>query len=207
VGQQKIHFVGNVMIDTLVSLLPLALKRWQDGKMRAGETVIVEQGRYALVTLHRPSNVDDQAMLNTIIGTLAEISRDIQVIFPIHPRTRRWLDGIQHNTCNTQLHLTDPLGYLDFLSLQRYAALVITDSGGIQEETTYLGVPCLTVRENTERPVTVALGTNILVGQDMTRLRDEVARILKGHVKAGQVPYLWDGKAGERIATLIAKVG
>jgi len=206
VAREKIHFVGNVMIDTLVRLLPLALERWQDGHMRVGE-IVAPQGRYVLVTLHRPSNVDDPAMLHSVIDTLAEIRRDIPVIFPIHPRTRRWLDGTQHATCNTHLHLTDPLSYLDFLALQRHAMLVITDSGGIQEETTYLGVPCLTVRENTERPITVTLGTNILVGQDMARLRDEVARILSGFVKGGQVPPLWDGKAGERIAAIIARAG
>lgn len=199
VAGKKIHFVGNVMIDSLVRLMPLALERWQDGHMPLGGTV-VEQQRYALVTLHRPSNVDDQKMLRQIMDALLELSQAIPVIFPVHPRTRQRLDGGQHAGHNTRFHLSDPLGYLDFLALQCHASLVITDSGGIQEETTYLGVPCLTVRENTERPVTVTLGTNTLVGKDMHRLRNEVKRILDGNGKRAAVPPLWDGKAAERIA-------
>ena len=197
VAREKIHRVGNVMIDTLVRLLPLAEARWPDLQARLG------LNRYALVTLHRPSNVDAPDTFHSIMETLAEISRTIPVIFPIHPRTRQRLTDTELAAHNSQLHLVDPLGYLDFLALQRRATLVITDSGGMQEETTYLGVPCLTVRANTERPVTVTLGTNILVGQDMARLRTEVDRVLNGQARQGQVPPLWDGRAGERIAQIV----
>jgi UDP-N-acetylglucosamine 2-epimerase (non-hydrolysing) len=204
VAQEKIYFVGNVMIDTLVRLLPLALERWQNSCMRVGE-VMAEQGHYALVTLHRPSNVDNSIMLCAIMDALAEISQTIPIIFPIHPRTRQRLDETQRTTRNLQLNFVDPLGYLDFLALQRHATLVITDSGGVQEETTYLGVPCLTVRENTERPVTVSLGSNVLVGRDMELLRRECQRVFAGSVKPHQVPDLWDGHAANRIAAIIGK--
>jgi UDP-N-acetylglucosamine 2-epimerase (non-hydrolysing) len=206
VAREKIHFVGNVMIDTLVRLLPMALERWQNGFF-ALDGLTVDQGRYALVTLHRPSNVDDPAVLKEIMEALVDISRVVPVIFPIHPRTRQCLTDL--NLLNPEsafdnLKFLNPIGYLDFLALQRHASLVITDSGGIQEETTYLNVPCLTVRENTERPVTVSLGTNRLVGRDMDRLRSETRRILRGENRKGQVPPLWDGHAAERIATVIA---
>lgn len=212
VAVEKIHRVGNVMIDTLVRLLPEALARWDGLRARFGLE------KHGLVTLHRPSNVDDPTTLASIIETLNEISRDLPLVFPIHPRTRQQLEDTQYAVRNTQypisnlalseaegtqLQLIEPLGYLDFLALQHSATLVITDSGGIQEETTYLGVPCLTVRENTERPVTVTLGTNTLVGQNMERLRAEVGRILAGDGKRGQVPPLWDGHAAERIANVI----
>jgi UDP-N-acetylglucosamine 2-epimerase (non-hydrolysing) len=199
VAPDKIRLVGNVMIDTLLRLLPIAQE----------STVIADLGLrsqgYGLVTLHRPSNVDDPTTLAEIMSALADISQDIPLVFPVHPRTRQHiLDlSLQPVTCN--LHLVEPLGYLDFLALQHRATLVITDSGGIQEETTFLGIPCLTVRENTERPVTVELGTNVLVGRDMGRLRAEVAHILDGSAKRGQVPPLWDGKAGERIAEVITR--
>jgi UDP-N-acetylglucosamine 2-epimerase (non-hydrolysing) len=196
----KIHLVGNTMIDTLVRLLPEAAESWKVGKFKNWE------GRpYALVTLHRPSNVDDSTMLNEIIAVLSDIGRDISVIFPVHPRTRQRIRDLNLHPSTCDLQLTEPLGYLEFLALQQHAALVITDSGGIQEETTYLGVPCLTVRENTERPVTATLGTNILVGRDMQRMREEVGHILAGHAKRGQVPPLWDGQAGERIAEVVSQ--
>jgi UDP-N-acetylglucosamine 2-epimerase (non-hydrolysing) len=206
IARDKIHFVGNVMIDTLVRLLPMTLERWQTGRF-ALDGLTVDQGRYALVTLHRPSNVDDPAMLEEIMAALADISRVLPVIFPIHPRTRQRLSDmnlLNPESANQDLKFLDPIGYLDFLALQRYAALVITDSGGIQEETTYLNVPCLTVRENTERPVTVSLGTNLLVGRDMDRLRSETRRILRGENRKRQAPPLWDGHAAERIAAVIA---
>jgi UDP-N-acetylglucosamine 2-epimerase (non-hydrolysing) len=208
VASEKIHFVGNVMIDTLVRLLPLALERWQNGRF-ALDGLTVDQGRYALVTLHRPSNVDEPVMLAEIMTALADISRDVPVIFPIHPRTRQRLSDLNlldPKSADQNLKFLYPIGYLDFLALQRYAKLVITDSGGIQEETSYLNVPCLTVRENTERPVTVTMGTNILVGRDMERLRAETQRILRGESRKGQAPPLWDGHAAERIAAILAKV-
>jgi len=202
VAKERIHFVGNVMIDTLVRLLEVATNI-NDPQI----TQITQKGEdkngYALVTLHRPSNVDDPAMLRRIMKTMEEISDELPVIFPIHPRTRQCLHNSQFAIRKPKLHLIDPVGYLEFIALQKQATLVITDSGGIQEETTFLGVPCLTVRQNTERPVTVDLGTNVLVGQDMEKLRTEVYRILDGKTKKGIVPPLWDGRAGERIAEVV----
>ncbi len=194
ISSAKIHRVGNVMIDTLVRCLPLC------SEPRLGEL----GGEYALVTLHRPSNVDDPNILSELIKALEEISRELVVLFPVHPRTRQIIRDIATNrTVGERLRMLEPLGYLEFLSLQRKARLVITDSGGVQEEATYLGVPCLTVRENTERPVTVAMGTNILVGRDTEKLREEVERIVAGQGKVGSVPPLWDGQAAERIAAVI----
>ena len=196
VPPEKVHLVGNVMIDTLVRLLPRA-------EVPAHITL---PDRYVLVTLHRPSNVDDPAMLRRIMETLRSIGRDLPVIFPIHPRTRQRIAQAEFGlnvASQDGLRLFEPVGYLQFLALQRRATVVITDSGGIQEETTYLGVPCLTVRQNTERPITVTTGTNILVGQDMGHLQTEVAHILEGNAKQGQIPPLWDGQAAERIANII----
>lgn len=194
IDAQKIFFVGNVMIDSLVRLLPQAREK------------NVSNGfpdRYALVTLHRPANVDDSEALKGILETLLDVSLELAVIFPAHPRTRLRIGDFGLKT--DQLCVTDPLPYLDFLALQSKATVVITDSGGIQEETTYLGVPCLTVRENTERPITVSLGTNVLVGRDRQKLRSELTLLLKGKRKKGSVPRLWDGHAGERIAAIISE--
>ena len=190
----RIHLVGNVMIDTLVRLLPQA----------APPAGLALASPYALVTLHRPSNVDDAAALRALIAALISLSRELQIVFPIHPRTRQRLASWQIDLlAGDRFLLLDPAGYLEFLALQRDALVVITDSGGIQEETTYLGVPCLTMRENTERPVTVAVGTNTLIGQDTERLREEVQAILSGSAKAGAIPPLWDGHAAERIAAIV----
>ena len=196
IAPKAIHHVGNVMIDTLARLLPQALPPRIDALAE----------RYALVTLHRPSNVDDASMLRRLIMTLQEISDEVQVVFPMHPRTRARLRAFDIALTNDErLLLLDPLGYLEFLGLQRQAALVITDSGGVQEESTYLQVPCITVRENTERPITVEVGTNVLIGQDMARLRTTVDEILNETFKTGAIPPLWDGKAAERIADVIGK--
>ena len=200
VNPAKVHPVGNVMIDTLVRLLPLSLER-----QGQGDASRWRDRRYTLVTLHRPSNVDDPALLGDIINVLVELSAEVPVLFPIHPRTRKQIEHLAMPGATGNLHFLAPLGYMEFLALQSKAALVITDSGGIQEETTYLGIPCLTVRENTERPVTVSMGTNILVGQDSNRLRDEARRILRGGAKKGTIPPLWDGKASERIAEVLAR--
>jgi len=189
---EKIFRVGNVMIDSLVKLLPAAQRQKPDGLPE----------RYALVTLHRPANVDEGWVLKQILQSLLEVSQDLAVVFPAHPRTRQRIAEFGLHT--EQLRLLDPLPYLEFLGMQSRATVVITDSGGIQEETTYLGIPCLTLRENTERPVTVSLGTNILVGRDRVKLRYELSRILAGHAKKGTIPPLWDGHAGERIAAVIA---
>lgn len=200
---EKIHFVGNVMIDTLVRLLPRAERKWDELSARLD----LSNGTYGLVTLHRPSNVDEPEMLEKIVSTLLEIGAQVPLLFPVHPRTRqRMLSLGLTPTGRDGLRLIDPIGYLEFLTLQRHARLVITDSGGIQEETTYLGTPCLTVRENTERPVTVTSGTNVLVGQDMQVLREQVHLILTGQGKKGQIPEFWDGKASERIAGVLSGI-
>ena len=180
------------MIDSLVKLLPVAQRQSKNGLPE----------RYALVTLHRPANVDDGPTLKRLLQSLLEVNRDLAVIFPAHPRTRQRISDFGLNA--EQLRVLDPLSYVDFLGLQSRATVVITDSGGIQEETTYLGVPCLTLRENTERPVTVTLGTNVLVGRDPDKLRSELARVLAGQAKKGTIPPLWDGHAGERIAAVLA---
>ena len=194
IAPEKIHLVGNVMIDTLVRLLPKT------------DTIPVPEDKYALVTLHRPSNVDEPAELARILAALNEIASNVRIIFPVHPRTRRIMNGLIGTSRSPGLQIVDPIGYLEFLALQRRAAFVITDSGGIQEETTFLGVPCLTVRENTERPVTIRVGTNTLVGRNMELLKQETEKILAGNGKKGAVPELWDGKAGARIADVIAKI-
>lgn len=192
----KVHLVGNVMIDTLVRMLPKALLAVPK------ET----PERYALVTLHRPSNVDDVCWLASLLKVLEDVGAEIPVLFPVHPRTRQRIGelGFASGHSRRGLHLLDPAPYLQFLGLQSRAQVVITDSGGIQEETTYFGVPCLTVRDNTERPVTVNLGTNMLVGRDTNRIRAEVEAVLAGRAKRGTIPPLWDGHASERIAAVIA---
>jgi UDP-N-acetylglucosamine 2-epimerase (non-hydrolysing) len=201
VAPEKIHCVGNVMIDSLVRLLTVA----EESSILTD--LNLRTRNYGLVTLHRPSNVDDAAMLASIDATLQQISRELKLIFPVHPRTRQRLEAWNNHHSGSRVHMLEPLSYTEFLMLQRFAKLVITDSGGIQEETTYLGVPCLTVRESTERPVTVTLGTNVLVGQDMRRLHTEVGRILAGDEKRGQIPPLWDGHAAERTALAIITWG
>jgi UDP-N-acetylglucosamine 2-epimerase (non-hydrolysing) len=193
VAPERIHRVGNVMIDSLVQLLPAAMKMPRNGV----------PDRYALVTLHRPSNVDDGDVLKNILASLLEISERLPVVFPVHPRTRQRILDFGLNV--EKLYLAEPTPYVEFLALQRGAVVVITDSGGIQEETTYLGVPCLTLRSNTERPVTVTIGTNILVGQDRKKLSSELMKIYDGKAKTGAIPPLWDGHAGERIADVLLR--
>lgn len=201
VDEAKVHFVGNVMIDTLVRLLPQAEAEWP----RLRDAFEIESGGYGLVTLHRPSNVDEPEALAELVDTLDVLAERLPLVFPVHPRTRKRMADLGLAFSHPNIRVIEPIGYLDFVALQRNAKVVITDSGGVQEETTYLCVPCLTVRENTERPVTITEGTNILVGQDMKRLRKEVEEILAGGVKNGRIPNLWDGKAGERIAKVVLK--
>jgi UDP-N-acetylglucosamine 2-epimerase (non-hydrolysing) len=193
IAAEKVHLVGNVMIDTLVQLLPIASRTQMPGL----------PARYALVTLHRPSNVDDPIVLQRILESLLAVSEDLTILFPLHPRTRQRIAELGFDV--GQLRLLDPLPYIEFLALQRRAAVVITDSGGVQEETTYLQVPCLTLRENTERPITIANGTNVLVGNNMKKFREELAKILSDEGKKGSVPPLWDGRAGGRIAEILVK--
>ena len=236
IESSRIHRVGNVMIDSLACLLPSA-----DQYFPADVTP-----PYALVTLHRPSNVDDLPWLSDLLLTLSELSAQIGVLFPVHPRTRQRLKEVEPSTApvatgaslacpersrrvkrseasanatdykpacaqmsaNSRLRMLDPLPYLEFIALQRRATVVITDSGGIQEETSFLGVPCLTVRENTERPITITMGTNQLVGRDLKKLRVAVERILTSNAEGlkqtttAKIP-LWDGRAAERISQII----
>jgi UDP-N-acetylglucosamine 2-epimerase (non-hydrolysing) len=195
-----IHRVGNVMIDTLVRLLPHTRPE------PLMETLALTNGSsprpFVLVTLHRPSNVDEESSLRALLGALGDIGRDVPVVFPMHPRTRRRADAAGLDAAGVTV--TEPLTYLQFLGLQRHAALVITDSGGIQEETTFLGVPCLTMRENTERPITLTMGTNVLIGRDTERLKREARQILGGAGRRGSIPPLWDGKAADRIAAVVS---
>jgi len=193
IPRSKIHLVGNVMIDSLVRLLPAAIEKNLNGL----------PDRYILVTLHRPANVDDDRTLKGILEALLELNSQLKVVFPVHPRTRQRISEFGFDA--SQLDLRKPLPYIEFLALQRRATAVVTDSGGIQEETTYLKVPCLTLRNNTERPVTVTMGTNILVGQNGAMLRTELAKVLEGKQKASSVPPLWDGHAGQRIAEILSK--
>ncbi len=197
VAPERIRRVGNIMIDSLVKLLP-----------RTEGVTFVDNGfdlssAFGLVTLHRPANVDVPESLSRILSVLSELSRSTPMIFPMHPRTQQQIRGLDISL-SSQVRIMDPVGYIEFLALQRNAAFVVTDSGGAQEETTYLGVPCLTLRENTERPVTVEQGTNTLVGNNLALLESEVAQILDGKPKKGTVPALWDGRTGDRIASLLS---
>ena len=189
VSPGKIHMVGNLMIDSLRRHLDRALA--SDIRQR-----LIPEEKYGLVTLHRPANVDVKEQLAEILSALNEIALEMPLYWPVHPRTRARLNssGLQ---CSPAIHLLDPQGYLDFLSLEAQSSVVLTDSGGVQEETTALGVPCLTIRENTERPVTIDQGTNLLAGTSRTSIL-AAWRQLKAEPKRGVVPALWDGQAGVR---------
>ena len=202
ISKDKIFFVGNVMIDSLVKFMPII----QTSNIRS--IYELDKGDYCVVTLHRPSNVDNYENLKRLIDLINNVSKIKKVIFPIHPRTKNNLErfnlfySLNHNTI-----ISEPLGYNDFVSLIKDSALVLTDSGGIQEETTYLGVPCITLRNTTERPVTIEVGTNYLVGDNLDLAYELAEKVLKGDYKKGQVPELWDGKASERIVkTLMEKL-
>jgi UDP-N-acetylglucosamine 2-epimerase (non-hydrolysing) len=195
IADERMHMVGNTMIDTLVSLEPRF--RAAGAASRLG----LEPGGYLLVTLHRPALVDGP-LLAAAMERLAEVASEMPVVFPVHPRTRNTLDGLGGDY--ERVVLTDPVGYLDFLSLEADARAVLTDSGGIQEETTYLGVPCFTLRDNTERPVTVRAGTNTVLGLSPERIA-EIPALLEGGAGSGaERPPLWDGHAAERVADIVA---
>jgi UDP-N-acetylglucosamine 2-epimerase (non-hydrolysing) len=203
VSEEKIHFVGNVMIDTLLVQKERALEI--DVLAKYG---LSPQG-FGLLTLHRPSNVDKREVLTDILDALEEIQRHVPILFPAHPRSMKQLQefGLESRlAAMANLRVTEPLGYLAFLNLMANAKMVLTDSGGIQEETTILGVPCLTIRENTERPVTVTEGTNTVVGSDPQRIIDECSIILRDGGKRGRIPELWDGKAARRIVGILGKM-
>jgi len=198
--QEGVFFVGNVMIDTL---LRFSAKAEASPIRRA----LGLNGDYALLTLHRPSNVDQAEPLRRIFRALEVVGESVPILFPVHPRTRKMLEEYGVSTTQTGLRMVEPLGYLDFIHLETHARLVLTDSGGIQEETTVLGVPCLTLRANTERPVTLTEGTNVLVGNDTERILEEATRVLHGTNSAKKVPELWDGKASERIVARLRAIG
>jgi len=200
--RESIFLVGNVMIDSLRYFLPTAQQS------RIGEDLGLAKGqdwrRFAVLTLHRPSNVDSADKLNELLGAIDSIAAEVPVIFPVHPRTRQRLAqaGVSHHP---DLKFVEPVGYLDFLCLLSRATLVLTDSGGIQEETTALGIPCLTLRENTERPATITQGTNLLVGTDPANIVSAARKSLAGESKAGRIPPLWDGHSAERIVDILRR--
>lgn len=202
IPESKIRLVGNVMIDTLMGQLAKARER--DAARRLG----IVGDRYGLVTMHRPSNVDNPAVLRRMLDLLRELSQALPLVFPVHPRTRQAAvrDGLADRLApaDTGLICVDPLPYIDLLSLAQGATIVLTDSGGLQEETSILGVPCLTMRENTERPITVEQGTSCLVGNDPEKIRKTFQAVLDGEWKRGTVIPLWDGKAAVRIAQELA---
>jgi UDP-N-acetylglucosamine 2-epimerase (non-hydrolysing) len=202
IPRERIRLVGNIMIDSLFTNLE-----------RAYQSIVKSQlglldREYAVLTLHRPANVDNRETFERILNALDQVCRSLPVVFPVHPRTRKTiaeLGLLDRVAAIENLRLIDPLGYLDFLNLYSTAKFVLTDSGGIQEETTALGVPCLTLRENTERPITVTMGTNIVVGTDPDRIISEVKAIMAGRFKESQQPPLWDGHTAERILTELSR--
>jgi UDP-N-acetylglucosamine 2-epimerase (non-hydrolysing) len=199
IDPSKVHLVGNIMIDSLVSLLPHAQEREAEARRAVG---IKERESFVLTTMHRPSNVDQPETLREILGALNVLAEDLPIVMPVHPRTRQRVQEMNFLP-HPRLLLVAPLGYLDFLALESRASLVLTDSGGVQEETTFLGVPCLTARPNTERPVTIAMGTNELVASRCGPIVDAARRKL-GRAAEAKRPPLWDGHTGDRIAALFA---
>ena len=194
-NKDKIHFVGNTMIDSLIRFQPFF-----DGAL-IKDSYGLRDKEYILITLHRPSNVDDPENLEQLIASLNSVAEIVPCLWPLHPRTRKQLDEIRLKT-HDKLFIIEPLGYLEFMSLQKDALAVITDSGGIQEETTFLGVPCLTVRDNTERPITIEQGTNRLVGTDYSQILGSIRKTIAEDNKF-KIPKFWDGNASERIAEII----
>jgi UDP-N-acetylglucosamine 2-epimerase (non-hydrolysing) len=199
--ESKIHLVGNVMIDTLLN----QVKRAQQSTVLTDQGL--ESGQYGVVTLHRPANVDDKEILAGLLDVLVEISAKMPLVFPIHPRTKTRLDSFdlfEKLDSADNIKCLGPLGYNDFLCLTSQAKVIVTDSGGLQEESTALDVPCLTMRPNTERPITVTQGTSTLVGSDAVKLKLHLTEVIDGTYKQGSCPELWDGKAAERIAAILA---
>jgi len=199
----KIFFVGNVMIDTLVD----CLHKIEDNGLPFDD---LKNGEYAVITLHRPSNVDDPEVLGNILEAFHSISKKIKLVIPLHPRTLKNIEsfGIKNKIEKIKKNgiITGPIGYLEMLRLNKSARLVITDSGGVQEETTYLGIPCITMRENTERPSTIQMGTNVLVGNDLDALFMNFEKIMSNGYKGGRIPPLWDGKVSERIVEVLFRM-
>ena len=207
IPEEKIFFVGNVMIDTLLKHVEKAGKSDIHPRldlMKNGSPI-----PYAAMTLHRPSNVDDKETLSGILDAIEKIQEKIPIVFPVHPRTYKQIQAFGFETrirAMKGLILNDPLGYLDFLALVSRSKMVLTDSGGLQEETTVLGVPCITIRENTERPVTIWEGTNTMVGASREKILEVATTVIRNGGKAGRIPELWDGKAAERIVAIIRSI-
>ena len=201
-NKESIKLVGNIMIDSLLNNIEKA----RDSKIH--NKIKVEKENYALITLHRPSNVDYEDNLSRIVNAIEIISEDIKIVFPIHPRTANMIEKFGLESRINQipnLVLTKPLGYLDFLALIKHSKVVLTDSGGLQEETTSLGIPCITLRDNTERPITIEQGTNVLVGNKTEKITIEWENICRNGGKSGRIPELWDGKTSERITNAIVE--
>jgi UDP-N-acetylglucosamine 2-epimerase (non-hydrolysing) len=194
IPDENVHYVGNVMIDTLVACRP------QFAAASLAE-VDMPEGQYAVLTLHRPVNVDHPATLRSLMEAIEIIQRDIPLVFPVHPRTRKALAESRVKLPNVRL--AEPLGYLEFMKLVTSARFVLTDSGGIQEETTYLGVPCLTLRDSTERPSTIEQGTNVLVGSDPKQIISAAQKMLQPRTNGHRIPKLWDGQAAPRILDVL----
>ena len=206
IGAERIHFVGNVMIDTLKSQLPHATPMSETLRQSGvSEAFLKGKSDYGILTLHRPSNVDDVSILRSLITTAAKISETLPIIFPAHPRTRGRIEsyGLMDLINAANIVLLPPQGYLEMLGLMKDARLTLTDSGGIQEETTALGVPCITLRHNTERPITVSEGTNTITGTDPQKIFAAVNNVLKTGGKSGKSPEFWDGNAAPRIAAVL----
>jgi len=197
--EKKIFFTGNIMIDSLVSNLEKA----QSSKILSD--LSLQSKKYATITLHRPSNVDNSHTLADLLGVIKTVGEKMPVVFPCHPRTRNRIEqfGLLNDVPNGAVRVIEPLGYLDFLKLQSDSRIVLTDSGGVQEETTYLRIPCVTIRENTERPATVEIGSNVLCGADPVRIIDAASAILNGQEKKSAIPDLWDGQTSGRIADIL----
>ena len=204
IGGERVQFVGNVMIDTLLNNLKRATPVDETLSKYTRDKALYRDG-FGLLTMHRPSNVDDEVVLKRLLGAVDKISHDLPILFPVHPRTAAKIGqfGLQSVFNIARIQQLPPLGYLDLLGVMAAAKLVLTDSGGIQEETTALGVPCITLRENTERPITVDEGTNTIVGTDAQRIVDVAHEVITGGGKRGCVPEYWDGRAAERIVVFL----
>jgi len=203
IAAERIRFVGNVMIDSLLSNREFARSPQESIRAASGDAALISgEAGYGVVTMHRPSNVDDPVVLSALLGVLRDISESIPLVFALHPRTKGNIErfGLTHMVDTSRMVMLPPQGYLEMLGLMAGARIVLTDSGGLQEETTALGVPCLTMRENTERPITVEQGTNTMVGRNIDAIRQHAMETLSGHGKSGRVPELWDGHTAERIA-------
>ena len=198
VSENQIFFVGNVMIDTL---------RKNETRLKRPEVwnqLNLKPQQYMVMTLHRPSNVDEENQLKRLIAQIVTLGKDYPIIFPVHPRTNKLLEGLNLNFQN--LHYVEPLGYLEFNYLVKNAFVVLTDSGGITEETTVMNVPCITLRDSTERPETCEIGTNILVGNDTNKIKDSFKKLISNNWKQGQIPELWDGQAAKRIVSCLVEI-